>query len=144
MMARAFVLFFIALVLIRLGGVRIFGKKSSFDDIIVIMLGAVLSRAVVGASPFGATVAAAAVMILLHRLVAILCIRSKKIENIIKGKPIILYKNGKVNHTNLYKCSLSESDLYESLRLETQKLNFDEVEIAYMENNGRVSFVMKK
>jgi len=49
MSARAFVLFFLMLVLVRVAGRRAFGRKSSFDTIIVITLGALLSRVVVGA-----------------------------------------------------------------------------------------------
>jgi uncharacterized membrane protein YcaP (DUF421 family) len=52
MSVRAFVMFIITLVLIRFAGLRTFAKQSSFDNIIVIMLGAVLARGVVGASPF--------------------------------------------------------------------------------------------
>ena len=57
MSVRAFVMFIITLVLIRFAGLRTFAKQSSFDNIIVIMLGAVLARGVVGASPFWSTVA---------------------------------------------------------------------------------------
>src|SRR5215831_11046179 len=52
MSCRAVVAFFITLVLIRMAGIRTFGKKSAFDNVIIIMLGSILSRVVVGASPF--------------------------------------------------------------------------------------------
>jgi len=144
MCARSFAMFFITLVLIRLGGVRMFGKKSAFDDIIVIMLGAVLSRGVVGASPFWSTVAAATVMIIIHRVVAFACIKSKRIEKLLKGELKLLYKDGRIKEENLKSTSLSKSDLHESLRLETQKDNFDDVDTAYIETNGRISFITKK
>jgi uncharacterized membrane protein YcaP (DUF421 family) len=131
--ARAFVMFFIALLLIRLGGVRIFAKKSSFDNIIVFMLGAILSRGVVGANTFWSTVAASAVMIAVHRFIAWVCIKNKNIEKLLKGEPVILYKDGKLYHKNLQKTSMSESDLMESLRLETKKNSFSDIDTAFLE-----------
>lgn len=144
MCVRSLVMFFVALVLIRLGGVRMFGRKSAFDDIMVIMLGAILSRGVVGASPFWATVAASAVMIAIHRVVSWACIKSKTIERLLRGKPFVLYKNGKINHVNLKRSSLSESDLTESVRLEMKQQTLDNVDTAFIETNGRISFVEKK
>src|SRR5438128_1388621 len=94
MTARSFVMFFIALVLIRISGMRSFGSKSAFDNIIVIMLGAILSRAVVGASPFISTVAAGITICVVHRLLAMLSTRFHTISNLLKGKDIILYKDG--------------------------------------------------
>jgi hypothetical protein len=58
MMARAVAIFFIALLLIRASGRRFFGQHAPFDACVTVLLGAVLSRAVAGASPFWATVAA--------------------------------------------------------------------------------------
>ncbi|PUZ26199.1 hypothetical protein DCC81_18380 [Chitinophaga parva] len=67
---RSFVTFFVSLALLRLGGMRIFGKKSAQDMIITILFGAVLARGVVGASPYWPTVVAAAVMVLGNRVLA--------------------------------------------------------------------------
>ena len=56
MTMRAIIIFFIALVLIRFTGMRVFGIETAFDSCIIIMLGAVLTRAIVGASPMIPTV----------------------------------------------------------------------------------------
>ena len=143
MSVRAVVIYFVALLLIRMGGMRIFGKKSAFDTIIVIIMGAVLARTIVGASPFGSTVAAAAVMIGINKSLAWMALKSNTINRLIKGKPLLLYDRGKIQWDNMNKACLSKSDLMESLRLETLKASLSEVEQAYMETNGRISFVMK-
>jgi len=144
MASRSLVMFFITLILIRLGGMRIFGKKSPFDTIIVIMLGAVLARGIVGASPFFATVAAAIVMIIVDRVLAWLSLKSGKIARITKGAPLLLYKDGEFIWPNMTTASLSKNDLLESLRLETNSSSLASVDTALMETNGRISFVLKE
>ncbi|QJB30380.1 DUF421 domain-containing protein [Chitinophaga oryzae] len=144
MSVRALSMFFIALVLIRLGGMRIFGKRSAFDTIIIIMLGAILARGVIGASPFWSTVAASATMVLVNRLVAWLCAANDTVNDVIKGKHLLLCENGQIHWDNMKVASLSKSDLMESLRLETKQDSLEKIEKAYMETNGRISFLLKK
>src|SRR6185369_12555649 len=117
MSVRAFTMFIIMLVLIRFAGMRTFAKKSSFDNIIVIMLGAILARGVVGASPYWSTVAASVVMVVLHRLIAWLSVKNRKFEKLVKGTYIKLYHDGSLVNGNLEKTGMSENDLHESLRL---------------------------
>lgn len=143
MVVRAFLMFFIALVLIRLGGMRIFGKKSAFDTIIVIMLGAVLARGIVGASDYWATVVASTVMIAINRLLAQLSTIHRGINNTVKGEPMVLYESGEICWPNMKKASLTRSDLMQSLRLETKTESLECVERAYLETNGRISFITK-
>src|SRR5690606_35119085 len=97
MALRSFVMFFITLTLIRFGGMRIFGKKTAFDTIIIIMLGAVLARGVVGASPFFSTVAAAAMMVAIHKVLALLAMRFIWVGKIVKGIHRTLYENGEMD-----------------------------------------------
>ena len=143
MTVRAIIVFFITLILIRIGGVRIFGRRSAVDTIIVITMGSVLARGIVGASPFLATISASAAMIVIHRLLGWLSAKYRRIEIIIKGDHVLLYTNGKIIPKNLEKTSLSKEDLEESLRLETKSNSLDKVESAYLETNGRISFIMK-
>lgn len=143
MSLRAVIVFFATLILIRIGGVRIFGRRSSTDTIIIIVMGSVLARGIVGASPLVSTIAAALVMVVIHRILAWISAKNSKLETLIKSDHIILYENGAIQKKNLIRAALSEADLFESLRLETKQDSLDKVTIAYMETNGRISFILK-
>lgn len=83
---RALVVFIIALVLIRISGRRSFGLHTPLDNIITIVLGAVLSRAIVGASDFMPVIASSAILVLVHRLFAWLMVRYSIFSKLITGK----------------------------------------------------------
>src|SRR6478672_1075121 len=65
--ARSAVMFIIALLLIRMAGMRPFGKGEGFDKIITFLIGSILSRGVVVATPFFSTVVSMIVIILIHK-----------------------------------------------------------------------------
>ena len=138
---RAITIFLITLLLIRISGRRSFGMRSAFDNIIVILLGAILSRPIVGASEFLPTVSAAFVIAVLHRLFAWLGILSKSLGYFIKGNKIVLYENGKIIEGNMRRALLTDKDLYASLRHTMQLDSFEGIKCAYMECNGEISFV---
>ncbi len=144
MSLRAFVTFIILLILIRIAGRRTFAKRSAFDSIVTIMLGAIIARGVVGASPYFPTLAACIVIVGVHRLLAWLSVKSKKFELVVKGVYMKLYQHGAIINNNLEKTGMSENDLHESLRLETKKLTLAEIDTAFIETNGRISFILKE
>lgn len=142
--ARAFIMYFVALVLTRFGVLRLFGNKSSFDNVIVIMLGAVLSRGIVGATSMVNVIAAGLVMIVINRIIGAVCLRSRKITSIVEGKSILLIDDGKIFEQNLKKATINKADLTASLRVETKKERLEDVIRAYLETNGRISFILRK
>jgi len=144
MSARAFVMFFVVLAQIRFAGSRSFGHKSSFDNVVVIMLGAIAARGVVGASPFGSTVVACAMVVVLHRILGRLCANSRRLAHLVEGKRVSLYRAGRLQRNNMKKTNLSEGDLLESHRLETQTAELSPHEEAFLERNGRISFVRRE
>ena len=144
MAARAFIMFFIALILIRISGMRSFGSKSAFDNIIVIMLGAILSRAVVGASPFIATVSGAITLCVIHRVLAILSTRFHFLSDLLKGKDIILYKDGNIQKANMLRADITNGDLEEGIRLAANVNSFENVAEVRMERSGQISVVKRE
>lgn len=143
MSMRAIVTFFIALVLIRYTGMRVFGIKSAFDTCIIIMLGAVLARAIVGASPFIPTIVASTALVIIHKIIAHISVSNPIISHLVKGKPLSLYKDGILNDKNLRKCELSYGDVMEEVRLTTSQNSMDNIDEIFMERTGKISVIEK-
>ena len=95
MSSRGALMFLIMLVLIRISGRRSFGVRTALDNIIAVSLGAIMSRAVVGASPLFPVVVCCLVIVLLHRAVGRLIAASKKFSRVVEGDKILLFEVGK-------------------------------------------------
>jgi uncharacterized membrane protein YcaP (DUF421 family) len=142
MSIRAFIFFFITLIYLRIAGLRILGKKSTVDMIIVIVLGSVIARGIAGASGFGSTLAASFVLVLLHRFISWLTCKSKRVEKMIKGEKLLLFENGAYLKNNMERANITEHDFMEALRLATQQKDNKKIAAAYLETNGELSFIL--
>jgi uncharacterized membrane protein YcaP (DUF421 family) len=143
MAIRAFIIFIIALVFLRLSGRRTFGMFSPFDNVISVLLGAVLSRAVIGASPFFSTIIAALVIVFLHRLFAWIALYNDVFGSLIKGNAKLIYKDGKIIRNNMKRFDITDKDLIEGIRLQGNVESLDEINSAYVERDGRISVTKK-
>jgi len=141
MSCRAFIMFFIALLLLRISGRRSFGARSPFDNIVVIMLGAILSRPIVGASSFIPTVVAATVICVVHRLLAILAARIHPLSKILKGGEGILYKDGQLNYSTMKRFNLSLGDVEEGVRTKAGTSSLSDVKEIWIERSGELSVI---
>ena len=141
--ARGFVIFFIALLLIRLSGRRSFALRTPLDNIISILLGAVLSRAVTGASAFVPVMSVCFLIVLLHRFFTWVLVRNKKIRELCEGKKILLFENGVFIQHNLTNALVSKEDILQAMRISLLSEDLVKVEKIYMERNGKISIVKK-
>ncbi|MDB4924262.1 DUF421 domain-containing protein [Mucilaginibacter sp.] len=144
MSARAFVIYIIALVLIRISGRRTFGKKSAFDNTIAIILGAILSRAVVGASDFVPTVVCCLVLVLLHRLLAMISLHNESFARLLRGESMVLFENEKLNDENMKLGLISKNDLMGDVRSKANINSLTNVKQVYLETSGEISVVEKE
>jgi uncharacterized membrane protein YcaP (DUF421 family) len=140
---RTTVVFIIALVYIRISGMRTIGKNTALDVITGLILGSVLSRAINGSAPFGTTMLASLVLVLLHRLLAFITYKSHAIGKLIKGDSILVVRDGKILWDNMKKEHISEHDLMEGIRKNANINDLEQVKEAYFERSGMVTVIMK-
>lgn len=144
MTTRAVVIFFAALALLRLSGPRTFGGSTAFDLVVKIMLGSVLSRAVVAASSFVGTLLACLAFVLLHRVLAWASYRYKWVDELIKGKVYLLAEHGQPKADQLHQLHLNELDLREGLHENGNVADLNQTEAVYLERDGSISVVKKQ
>jgi uncharacterized membrane protein YcaP (DUF421 family) len=114
--ARAVLIFGFGLLLIRLAGRRVFGKWSALDTVVAIIAGSNLSRAITGSAPLWGTLAATAILMLLHWILAYAVARSPRLSRVLEGRPVDLAHEGQVRKSALRRHAVSEADLTEALR----------------------------
>jgi len=141
MAARAAVVFSLALVYVRTGGLRMIGKQSAYDSLTALILGAMLGKAVVSHDSFLGTLLAALVIMILHRLVAWITFKSSWAGSILKGKSIMLFQNNKPLLKNLSRVHITENDLQEAVRKNLNMDNMSHVKEIFMDRSGELSVI---
>ncbi len=141
---RGFVIFLVALALIRIAGRRSFGIRTPLDNIIIVLLGAVLSRAAVGASPFLPTLLGCTIIVLMHRLFGYGIAHNPFLGRIIEGKKFLLYQDGKFYPENMDKGLVCEEDILQGVRKTALTESLDQIQTVYMERNGEITAIRKE
>jgi uncharacterized membrane protein YcaP (DUF421 family) len=141
---RALFIFVVGLALVRIGDRRSLSEKTAFDAIFIVLIGSMLSRAINGTAPFFTTIAAGIVLMVIHRACAFGACKSHAFGKLLKGKPVTLIRNGKIDHAEMRRCLVSEHDLEEDLRLEAKTEDVSTIAFARLERSGDISFIKQK
>jgi len=144
MSMRGITVFILALVLIRISGRRSFGLHTPLDNIISILLGAVLSRAVVGASPFIPVIICCLVIVLIHRLLGALVSRNERLGNVIEGKKMLLFQDGRFIEDNMKRAQVCKENVMQGIRESALTDDLSKIEKVYIERNGVISAIKKQ
>ena len=143
MSCRGIVTFLITLVLIRISGRRSFGMRTPLDNIIAVLLGAIMSRGIVGASPYLPVVGCCLVIVLMHRGTGRLIAASKNFGRIIEGDKILLFEDGVFIKEHMKKALLCEEDLMQGVRKSALTEDMSKIKKVYLERNGEISAIRK-
>jgi len=114
--ARAVLIFFYGLIMLRLSGRRTFAHMSAIDMIISIIVGSNLSRAMTGGVPFWGTLVSVAVLVALHLVLAYAVAHSTKLARLVEGDVVLLSQGGAIRESARLRAKISMTDLEESLR----------------------------
>jgi uncharacterized membrane protein YcaP (DUF421 family) len=141
--ARAVLIFCYGFLLLRLSGPRMFGRWSAVDFVIMIMVGSALARAMTGNAPLLGTMVAAAIMVVLHVIMAHSVARSGTLARIFEGDEVTLINHGRIDHGARKRNKISEADLREALRQEgiDGEAHADNVKAMTLEPSGKISVI---
>ncbi|QQL49426.1 YetF domain-containing protein [Mucilaginibacter ginkgonis] len=143
MSSRGIVTFFIALILFRVSGRRSSGLKTPLDNIIMVLLGAVLSRGVVGASPYVPVVMTCLAIVLMHRFFAWCVAKYPKLGSVLEGDKILVYYQDRFIRENMINKEFSKEDVMQGVRKAALTEDLEQIDKIYIEKNGEISTVKK-
>ncbi len=141
---RGVIVFLATLFMVRLSSKRSLAEKTAFDAVLLVILASVLSRAINGSATFFASIGASFVLVLLHRFFAWIACRSHAFGKLIKGCPVVIVEDGKLDLRMMRRNQVSEHDLEEDLRLDAQVEHISQVRIARLERSGDISFIKRE
>jgi uncharacterized membrane protein YcaP (DUF421 family) len=138
---RGVIVFVATLIMVRLSSKRSLAEKTAFDAALIIIIASVLARAINGSAPFVPTIVVGFVLVILHRLFAVGAYFSHAFGILIKGKPVVLVENGKLQRGNMRLHHISEHDLEEDMRLDAGTEDLSKIKVARVERSGDISFI---
>ena len=138
---RGIIVFLVTPAAVRLGHKRSLSRKTPFDAVLLIILAAVLSRAINGSAAFFA--ALGVVLVLLHRLFAFLTFYSHRFGILVKGRPDVIVRDGECDVAMMWRNHVSTHDLDEDMRLSAHTDDLTNIRLARVERSGDISFIKK-
>lgn len=139
---RATVIYLFLLLLFRLIGNRSLAQVTVFDLVLLLIIGESTQQALIGDN-FSITNALVLIttLLTLEALFTIATRRSRFIDRIIDGAPVVVIDNGRMLHDRMHHCGVSESDLMEAARSDRGLERIDQVKYAVVERDGSVSII---
>lgn len=127
------------LVLLRLIGKRSFGEMTTFDIVVLMLVGGTLRTAIIGddRSPLAAIIGALAIF-LLDKAIAWMCARWPGLDRVVEGKDSLLARDGQLLEGALHRHDMSAAAFHRVLR-EKGLAGVNEVAEARLEANGKIS-----
>ncbi|MBB5173206.1 YetF domain-containing protein [Texcoconibacillus texcoconensis] len=141
---RTVIIYIVILLVFRLMGKREIGQLSIVDFVVSIMIA---ELAVLSIENTEVSMARQLVPIILLMLIQIslayVSLKSKKLRQLIDGKPSILIHRGKIDEEEMRKQRYNFDDLMAQLR-QQQISDVDKVEFAILEASGELSVILKE
>src|SRR5512137_845375 len=116
---RAFVVYIALLLLLRLTGKRQVGQLAPFDLVLLLVLSNAVQNSMNGGdNSLTGGLISATTLVAVNWLVGWLTFRSKRLEAIIEGRPVVLVHDGQINYKALKSIQMTLHELKAALRAE--------------------------
>ena len=140
---RGVIIYFFLLILLRVTGKRQVGQLAPFDLVLLLILSDSVQNAMnAGDESILAGLILATTLIFLNHFVGLVAFRSRKMEKLIEGEPLVLIHNGQLFKKVMERQQITDQELKTALRNEGCE-NVEDVRLAILESNGHVSVLSK-
>lgn len=138
---RGFLVYIALLILLRLSGKRTVGQFTPFDLLVLVLLGDAVQGAMIADdnSVTGAVILVAT-LLLLNWLAGFVSARSRIVDRVLEGGPVLLVRDGTLYEDALRRSNLSHAELKESMR-KHGCVRFEDVRLAVLETDGMISVI---
>ena len=142
---RAVIMFAILWVVFRIGGRRTLAEITTFDFILLLVIGDAAQNALVG-DDFSITTAALVVvtLLLLDLCMGRLGLVSRTMAHVIDSAPVIVIENGRVLDKAMRAEGVDLEEILEAARERHGLQSLDEIKYAIVERHGGISVVPKE
>ncbi|EOW2136744.1 DUF421 domain-containing protein [Stenotrophomonas sp. GD03908] len=141
---RAVVVYVVVLGMVRLSGKRPLGQITPFDVLLVVLLGNAVQNALLGTdTSLGGGLLLAATLILLNYGVGWVSTRSRRIERLVEGEPVVIARDGRLFDAVLRREQVTRADFEAAMR-QQGCLGVGDVELALLEINGHITIIPRK
>ena len=143
-MLRAVVVYAVVLGMVRLSGKRALGQITPFDVLLIVLLGNAVQNALLGEdTSLAGGLLLAATLIAINYAVGWLVSRSRRMERLVEGEPVLVARDGKLLESVLRRELLTRADFDAALRQQGCR-SIGEVELALLETNGHITIVPRQ
>ncbi|WP_144947037.1 DUF421 domain-containing protein [Pseudomonas oryzihabitans] len=139
---RAAALYAFLLVLFRITGQRALSEITTFDFVLLLVIGEATQQALLGDdfSVINAFVVIAT-LVLIDILLSLFKERSPRVGRFLDGVPLIVVEYGKPLTERLRKARLTEEDILEAARQSQGLERLEQIRFAVLEKNGQISVI---
>jgi len=136
---RTGIVYLLVVLGMRLMGKREIAQLSVFDFVFVLLIASAVQDAMVGDNnTLTGGLLSAAVLFGLNWLVRSLMLRSRRMNRLFAGDPVVLVYQGKMHNDNMRKVRITKEELLAVIR-EHGLPNENEVDLCMLEVNGEIS-----
>jgi len=144
LLLRAAVVYFALLVLVRISGKRTVGQFTPFDLVVVMLISEATQNALVDSdASIGGALIVVATLIALNWLLGFVSARSKRIDRLVEGLPVLVARDGRVYTDALARQNVSLGDFREAMRRHGVPRD-EEIRFAFLETNGEITVVSRE
>lgn len=139
---RAAAIYLVVLVVFRLAGRRTLSELTTFDFVLLLIIGEATQQALLG-DDFSIVNAMVVIVSLVVFDIALSLLKNKSrwLSKLIDGEPMIIVEHGQVLERRIRKARIDEGDILEAARHSQGLERIDPIKFAILEKDGKISII---